>query len=178
MKWPCSGVRRGSVNNFGYGGTNAHVIMEASDHYNRKLNGVNGVNDTLMQKLFILSARDEKTATRVVTNLREHIQKANDISLGDLAYTLGQRRSKFSWSVGISAGSLEELEEALSDNTLRPTQAHVHVPRLGLVFNGQGAQWFAMGRELMAAYPTFLNTLDECDAILKALGAEWSIVGR
>jgi acyl transferase domain-containing protein len=28
VKWPSSGVRRASVNSFGYGGTNAHVVID------------------------------------------------------------------------------------------------------------------------------------------------------
>lgn len=28
IEWPSNGVRRASVNNLGFGGTNAHVILE------------------------------------------------------------------------------------------------------------------------------------------------------
>ncbi|KAF4622818.1 hypothetical protein G7Y89_g14207 [Cudoniella acicularis] len=49
-------------------------------------------------------------------------------------------------------------------------------PRLGLVFNGQGAQWFAMGRELSASYPVYKQTLEECDQIIRSFGSDWSLV--
>jgi acyl transferase domain-containing protein len=59
LKWPENSIGRASVNSFGYGGTNAHVILEAASDYlgntstlERSLNGkvcndqVNGGNNT------------------------------------------------------------------------------------------------------------------------------------
>lgn len=50
-------------------------------------------------------------------------------------------------------------------------------PRIGYVFSGQGAQWYAMGRELIVAYPAFRNALEEADAHPRDLGATWSLLG-
>ena len=50
--------------------------------------------------------------------------------------------------------------------------------RLGFVFNGQGAQWHAMGRELIATYPMFTESLRKADIILKEFGAPWSLEGK
>ncbi|KAJ3580034.1 hypothetical protein NPX13_g526 [Xylaria arbuscula] len=176
ISWPTSGIRRASVNNFGYGGTNTHVILEEGGSYLQKSNGVNGVHRSLTRKLFVLSGRDEAATTRLAANMNEYIERTTNLRWDDLAYTLGQRRSKFNWSVAVSAESAEDLRSALSDKSLKPAQTQSRVPRLGFVFNGQGAQWYAMGRELMAAYPVFLSTLETCDATIKRLGATWSII--
>ncbi|KAI0543352.1 reducing type I polyketide synthase [Xylaria curta] len=177
--WPASVMRRASVNNFGYGGTNTHVILEDAESHGRnsrgRVNVVNGTHPDPVKKLFILSARDEKTATRMAENLRLYIHQSPEVSYKDLAYTLSERRSKFNWRIAVSAGSLPQLEEALSDTTHRPIQAQ-SPPNLGFVFNGQGAQWYAMGRELLSAYPVFLATIEMCDATLKSLGAKWSVL--
>ncbi|GAW16135.1 hypothetical protein ANO14919_055580 [Xylariales sp. No.14919] len=176
IEWPSTGIRRVSVNNFGYGGTNTHVILEEAARWRPKTNGVNGVHNNLARKLFVLSARDETTTATLAANMKEFLQRSTDLRWEDLAFTLGQRRSKFNWSVAVSAESAEELTSALSDKSSKPVQTNGRVPRLGFVFNGQGAQWYAMGRELMAAYPVFLSTLETCDSTIKEYGAKWSIV--
>ena len=178
ISWPTTGIRRASVNNFGYGGTNTHVILEEGGHYLQKTNGVNGVHGRLARKLFVLSGRDVAATTRLAADMNEYIERTNGLRWDDLAFTLGQRRSRFNWSVAVSAESAEDLRSALSDKSLKPVQTHGRVPRLGFVFNGQGAQWYAMGRELMSAYPVFLSTLETCDATIKQLGATWSIIGE
>ncbi|KAI1653021.1 hypothetical protein F4813DRAFT_400491 [Daldinia decipiens] len=33
VSWPCEGVRRASVNSFGFGGTNVHVVLDDALHY-------------------------------------------------------------------------------------------------------------------------------------------------
>ncbi|KAF3760416.1 hypothetical protein M406DRAFT_86125 [Cryphonectria parasitica EP155] len=182
--WPLPGIRRASINNFGYGGTNAHVILEEATHHVDRAKHYSATHDQQGQqgrRLFVLSARDEAATKRMATNLCEYLTKTtnnkNDVSwFNDLAYTLGQRRSRFGWTLTATAESKQELVQALSDTSPGPLQASNSAPRLGFVFNGQGAQWFGMGRELMDSYPTFLRTLEECDAIIQGFGATWSLV--
>lgn len=44
------------------------------------------------------------------------------------------------------------------------------------MYTGQGAQWHAMGRELMQAYPVFSKTMEDADRCLRDLGAEFSLI--
>jgi acyl transferase domain-containing protein len=46
LTWPTKGLRRASINSFGYGGTNAHCIIDDALHY-MKVRGIRGVHNTL-----------------------------------------------------------------------------------------------------------------------------------
>lgn len=125
----------------------------------------------------MLSAKDEHAAKAMVSNLRDHLIDASD-SLSyqnDLAYTLGERRSAFPWVAATSASSLSELVRLIDAGKMKPRRRN-DTPRLGFVFTGQGAQWWAMGRELISAYPVFRETLVEAERYLREFGATWSLM--
>ncbi|KAL4978763.1 polyketide synthase [Aspergillus desertorum] len=176
-----SGIRRASVNNFGYGGSNTHVIMEEATT-SRERRDVPTQSSTRLDDssyVFLLSAKDEGAVKRMRSNLEAYLESASatgkETTLRDLAYTLCQRRSRFSWTTSFSAESLPELCECLADPSRAPIYAAA-APRLGFVFTGQGAQWHAMGRELMNQYPVFMRALQEADTIFHEFGAAWSCI--
>lgn len=49
-------------------------------------------------------------------------------------------------------------------------------PKLTMAFTGQGAQWFAMGRELLSTSGAFRTSIMSSDEILRRSGAEWSLL--
>ena len=182
-----AGLRRASVNNFGYGGANAHVILEDYASYS----SFNKANPLLIKcsqdsiqsprsRVFMLSAKDEQAAGRMVSNLVQHLKTtapdSQETYLDNLAYTLGQRRSKLSWVNAQSATSLPELIRKLEASQSNPSRTQ-EKPRVGFVFTGQGAQWWAMGRELIEAYPIFKATIAAAENHLKDLGCTWSVLG-
>ncbi|EMD93080.1 hypothetical protein COCC4DRAFT_139661 [Bipolaris maydis ATCC 48331] len=170
--WNAS-LRRASVNNFGYGGANSHVILENYTPAERSF----GSSSSLPSKVYVLSAKDEHAAKAMVSNLRDHLENVTDSVeyQNDLAYTLGERRSAFPWVAATSASSISELIRLIDAGKMKPKRRG-DVPRIGFVFTGQGAQWWAMGRELISAYPVFRETLHEADKYLREFGAPWSLI--
>ncbi|KAI0442806.1 polyketide synthase [Xylaria telfairii] len=203
--WPADRPRRAGVNNFGYGGTNAHVIVEAAptssrangiasrrtnggshDDINGGLNsGTNGTTNKYIHApttdvvnrsmVYIVSARDSAGTSQMNKNLASYLRSQSSAPVPvDLAFTLAERKSRFSCITAIRADNLMELAQKLDDPDRKPVRSN-RVPRLGFVFNGQGAQWHAMGRELIAEYPVFKRSLLAADQILKDYGATWSL---
>ena len=140
----------------------------------------NGTNGSSRHRVYVLSAKDSIACLNMMKNLainlRQSIQEGQEPSPGDLAYTLLERRSRLPWVVAIRSVSLEELAGRLEKLMIRPLNA-TKEPRLGFVFNGQGAQWYAMGRELIAAYPVFSTSIQKAGQILEDYGAVWSLHG-
>lgn len=193
-------MHRASVNNFGFGGSNAHVIIDDARGYMAsrgltgkyrkliKINKVNGManGDTSQglekeRQVFVLSAFSELSGKRQAKALGEYLDTSRvehpSGVLVDLAFTLSDHRSVWPWKAAFSATSLSQLAEAVRSDSVRFTRS----PRakgLGFVFTGQGAQWYAMGRELIERYPIFQRSLDLADQHLRVLGASWSLSGE
>ncbi|WQF90302.1 Putative Acyl transferase domain superfamily, quinone oxidoreductase/zeta-crystallin, thiolase [Colletotrichum destructivum] len=222
-----SGVRRASINSFGFGGTNAHVVLDDAKSYLDRL-GLGGERGSLLHatkpgtgaplasspgedkssqqqqqqavaghKIFFFSANDQDGISRVLASLAEHLQKKqqqqqtgengstsqtdmDDAYLSSLAMTLSERRSRLAWRLAITADSATSLVAALADPTtitagaVRPGKAST--PAAAFIFTGQGAQWFAMGRELLV-FDVFRASVAEADRFIAGtLGSGFSVL--
>ncbi|KAK2028337.1 thiolase-like protein, partial [Colletotrichum zoysiae] len=179
QEWPRDMPRRISVNNYGYGGTNGHVIVDgAVEHVDNYSVAPDRIEHP---RLVAMSSKDSTVTNKMLTNLKDYLEarKASDqkVSLDDLAYTLQARRSHFPWRVAISSiNCQEDLINALEDPARRTVTLAKEGPRIGFVFNGQGAQWHAMGRDLISIYPGFRKSLFHACDILQDYGADWSLI--
>ena len=207
--WPNNGLRRVSVNSFGYGGTNAHVILDEAHHYlsTRGLKdhaiapsfyslseeaetgamgqgnhgNQRGLQDNPTRRLFVLSAESQVSLENAFLNLKNYLLERSETDSGpfldDLAYTLSSRRSLFIRRVAYHAATVSELIHSMNSSELKLQKAS-GTPKLGFVFTGQGAQWYAMGRELIDRYPTFKRSLLLANDHFSELGAQWNVIGR
>lgn len=177
--WPRP-KRFASVNNFGFGGTNAHVVLERAP-FVKNDESESPESEVQSRKLFVLSANDKGALEAQMKNVGIYLEQRPEIFqkdlLTNLAYSLGQRRSLMQWRVAISTTSSFDLIQALNGGKIVPAR-ETEPPRIGFVFTGQGAQWNAMGRELYEQYPVFASTIDACDRYLSSVGAPFLLVGE
>ncbi|KAI1736601.1 ketoacyl-synt-domain-containing protein [Xylaria scruposa] len=169
-----------SVNNFGFGGTNAHVVLERLPFTQRgPKNDSDLKDDNPTRKLFLVTANDKSSLEVVLKNLVIYLEQRPEMFqkalMADVAYTLGQRRSLLQWKVAIPALRSFDLIEAINGQKFSPGKESGPL-RIGFIFTGQGAQWYGMGRELYRQYPIFANAIDLADTCLGSLGAPWSLL--
>ena len=166
------------VNNFGFSGSNSSCILEAAP----QVRGLE-VADSMSYRplrLFVLSANDEAALRNSVKRLgiwiEQHAELYQTTMPRNLAYTLCQRRSHLPWRVAVVAGMCGDVNTALNSHEATAGRASTETPRVAFVYTGQGAQWYAMGRELLQTHPVFYDAIVRADAALKAIGADFSIL--
>ncbi|KAK5993761.1 Highly reducing polyketide synthase cm3B [Cladobotryum mycophilum] len=190
MKWPEGSVRRVSINGTGYGGVNAHVIVEAwpkANHIGGFEHGfpMNGITPNAYSKersnVFVWSHQREDGLVKMASTWKRFIMASRagkqHLSLDDMAFTLGSRRSHLGHRAAIIASDLQELLDGINKielGSIRPVKAFSNA-KLCFVFTGQGAQWARMGVELMSVYTVFSQSLHRSEVELLRQGATWRL---
>lgn len=181
VEWnPENGIRRASINSFGFGGANSHVVLENYAGIKQSISG-NKTVGVLPNRPFILplSSHSENGGKLLQKKLTQYIADHPDTLVQDLVHTFSTRRSLHRFRSFAIGGNLKTVNDAAT--TLGPLASWRQAgksPRLGFVFTGQGAQWYAMGRQLIEQNDFFKNTLAECENVLRALpdAPSWSIL--
>ncbi|KGO62596.1 Acyl transferase/acyl hydrolase/lysophospholipase [Penicillium expansum] len=132
-------------------------------------------------KVFLLSAFDEDGVKRNAGEFAKYLNRRTtqsvlpDHLLDDLSFTLSKKRSQFLWKSFVMASSVKELAWNLSESNFAKPARNTRVPEVEFVFTGQGAQYQAMGRELMI-YPVFQESVEEASEYIRRLGSPWSLL--
>ncbi|KAL2784041.1 hypothetical protein BJX66DRAFT_344395 [Aspergillus keveii] len=195
--WPDYGLRRACVNSFGFGGSNAVVILDDALNYlqDHKMQGLHRTVDIAPQaciadktappspaipRLIVWSAAD-KTALSSLSSAYEDFLKtktsilADSTTFLDMVYTLAHKRTLHSWrsyAVGISN---KDLSRSIENANRVPAAAPTVPGSLAVIFTGQGAQYSKMGHGLLAL-PFFQNRLGQLSRLLNDIGCGWSLL--
>ena len=183
--WPSdNGAAYAAVNSFGYGGTNAHVLLQEPPI--NEYSNVECKENLRRPVLFPVSARSENALKDLAGKYAFYLSaKSDDTSLTDFATTTSLRRSHHHHRLSVVANKAEELREKLlsfsmgdlSDGLASSRTLPNDELKLVFVYSGMGPQWWAMGRELIEKEPIFAQTINEIDVGFKKY-ASWSLIGE
>jgi acyl transferase domain-containing protein len=180
--WPAGPVARcAAVSSFGVGGTNAHVILEEAPILPAAAaRGQVPVAPDACH-LLTLSAKTPAALRDIMLAWTDFLTET-PAPPGDVCYTASQRRTHHDARIAVTGRSHAELRERLQDHLAQPVspgasngRAAAARPAICFVFGGQGPQWYAMGRELLAREAAFRAAVTECDALLRPLSG-WSLL--
>jgi acyl transferase domain-containing protein/NADPH:quinone reductase-like Zn-dependent oxidoreductase len=199
IAWPkeSNHYRRASVNSFGFGGSNAHAILDNVGHYIGKyetslkiprphvssyinmsdmLSLFDGIlsSKTAAQRpqVLVFSANDVDSLKRQIATISAHLLNPRvKVKLSDLSYTLSDRRSRhFYRAFLLSYPTKSGHASRIAVDEARVSKIPQEATRIGFVFTGQGAQWSQMGVELVRAFPqTAKPVLEKLDRVLQEL---------
>ncbi|MFI7086149.1 amino acid adenylation domain-containing protein [Streptomyces anulatus] len=191
--WPeHEGPARAGVNSFGFGGTNAHVVLEEAPEPPPGIRPVESVESVASDSsagrrwsILPLSARNPDALAEMAARIRGELAGDDGpaVALDDLGHTLAHRRQHLPERLSVAYTSRASLDEALAAH--ERGEAHPRVVhgrardaadrRLVWVFTGMGPQWWGMGRQLLEDEPVFRAAVTACDRALREF-AGWSLI--
>jgi len=155
-----------SVNSFGYGGTNAHAVLQQFNSNEVKDEYTLTKSD---QIIFPVCAKSPKALKELTKKYKDYIQQG-DNSLVQILSNVIYRRSHHLERLTFVASSKEDLlkkmdayeEEILLKGVSEGIESSKN-PKIVFVYTGMGPQWWKMGRKLMETESVFYEAVKECD---------------
>lgn len=158
------------VSSFGFGGTNAHVVLADAPRQSAPIR----FGARMPLQLITLSARTPEALNRIAFELVQQLQEKPNIKLTDLAASANLGRTCFRKRAVFLARDkdhlVSQLQSLASDRRPLPegvycSTASRRLGKLAWLFTGQGSQALGMGQELLA-HPTFLEAFERVAVLL------------
>ncbi|MEZ4821376.1 MAG: polyketide synthase [Ignavibacteria bacterium] len=102
------GKRLAGVSSFGFGGTNAHVILEEAPESEKPLQ-----KKTRPFNIFTLSAKNENALQKYADKFEKLLISDNDLMFEDICYSVNTGRAGMNSRLAITASSKDDLLEKL-----------------------------------------------------------------
>ncbi|MDJ0734083.1 MAG: type I polyketide synthase [Nostocaceae cyanobacterium] len=163
--------RLAGVSGFGFGGTNAHIILEEAP--------LEVKNTTLTKErshhILTLSAKSDVALRELAQSYEDFLESHPEVSLADVCFTTNTKRTHFDYRLCIITKSVAELHQQLNafitkEETYGLFNGKVKGrkrPKIAFLFPGEGIEELTRGRELYETQPTFGTAVDKCAEILQ-----------
>jgi acyl transferase domain-containing protein/acyl-CoA synthetase (AMP-forming)/AMP-acid ligase II/acyl carrier protein len=181
--WPdTDGPAVAGVSAFGFGGTNAHIVLEETP---KSIAVAEPDDEPARPYLLPISAQSPDALRALALAYQQFLTSAesdDSFSLKSICQMASVRRQHHDQRLAFVARSRQEmaerLESAISGSAREQSASRLSTGRrrkVVFVFSGYGAQWWGMGRELLKQEPVFRDAVAQCDELLRQY-VEWSLL--
>lgn len=166
--------RFAGVNSFGFGGTNAHVVI--SDPVPR---GACENHQTIGRDYLVLTAQSRQALEDLAHAVSQQMRGEPDCSVAHLAAGFQARRDALSERLVVDCRAVDDVADALASvpdptHGVQFREAQSGQGRVAFVYSGNGSQWAGMGVEAYRHNLAFKTSFDEVDALFEPLSG-WSL---
>ena len=160
------------VNSFGFGGTNAHIVMSEGET-GKQGDEERGRRDNDLQ-LLTISAKSQAALQELAQRYLDLVRQT-DAASEDICLASNLKRSHFSHRLTCITKSKPQLAKQLAafisgSETIGVTTSSVgsQAVKTCWMFTGQGSQYIGMGQQLYHSQPVFRDALNRCAEILES----------
>ncbi|HUF60754.1 MAG TPA: beta-ketoacyl synthase N-terminal-like domain-containing protein [Verrucomicrobiales bacterium] len=167
--WPETGrIACAGVSAFGYGGTNAHLILEEAP----KMPRGEGLRERPVSVL-ALSARTPEALSRLAEVCAADLESPSGVSLANYCYTLSSGRGAFRHRLAVVASTCDSMSRMLREILSCPAE-HLLDPRpagasfkTAFVFPGEDSWDSSLCAPLLESSPVFGRMMERCEQALE-----------
>ena len=178
--WPRKGneTLKAGINSFGWGGTNAHAVVEEYIPTSK-------VEKEIEREEFLLpiSAKSTQALRDYTKSYLTLFDGKTDSEIKSICVATAIVKPEFDIKVLFKGSSITELLEEMNafiqdDEELNGvTFSSEEEAKMVFVFPGQGSQWLGMGKELIKTDKVFKNEIEAIDKAYSAF-TDWSLIDQ
>lgn len=172
-----------AINSFGYGGTNAHIVLRrpagtlrAEDAPEEAAGQEDAGNTRTFPHILPVSARSDGALAELAQAYRERLADSST-ALDDVVFSAARRRSHGPQRLAVLGNDRDELIAALdtfaagtADHRVATGTKPYQGQRLPVfVYTGMGPQWWGMGQELWRTHSVYREAVAEADEAFRTI---------
>ncbi|MBH8563709.1 acyltransferase domain-containing protein [Nostoc sp. CENA67] len=170
--WPSDRPAVAGISAFGFGGTNAHIVMSAAPNLVVESSSI----DRPLH-LLILSAKTETALLSLAQRYHEFFVNHPHVSIANVCFSANTGRTTFNHRLAVTGNSTAQFAERLQAFAVSGQAAGLvsglvkpkKVPKIGFLFTGLIHDKLELDRQLYETQPVFRQVIDRCNAIAQPL---------
>jgi acyl transferase domain-containing protein/acyl carrier protein len=169
-------TRLAGLSSFGFGGTNAHLILEQPPAISPSTAKATVASNAIAKRptqLLTLSAKTPAALQHLAQAYQAHLAKYRDQDWEEICFNANVGRSAFKHRLTVIADAPTAAANALAAAAQGEEAAGLAIgqtarqAKVAFLCTGQGSQYVGMAQQLYETESVFRAALDECQALLK-----------